>query len=70
MEVKYRKTVKVEKKEISAWRSHFSLYGTKKEFVRETGIFTPTLSRILENGKGEERVVKIIRDFLNPLAIK
>lgn len=64
MENKYRKVVLIDKKEITRWRSHFNLYGTKKEFVRETGIFTPTLSRILDNGKGEERIVKIIRSFL------
>lgn len=60
----YRKVVIIDKEELKELRKYFSLFGTKAEFTRETGVYTDSLTRILRAGKGEKRIVEIIRSFI------
>lgn len=60
----YRKVVVIDKEELKELRKYFSLFGTKAEFTRETGIYTDSLNRILKAGKGEKRIVDAIRAFV------
>lgn len=62
--ITHRKTVIIDKEELKKLRSIFSVYGSKQEFSRSTGVDAGTLTRILERGKGNEKIVTIIKKYI------
>jgi predicted transcriptional regulator len=58
-----RKVVIIQKPELKKLNTHFSLFGTRTDFMRKTKIPRSSLNRILEAGMGEERIVKKIRSY-------
>lgn len=61
MNTQYRKVVIVNNDELMKWREYFSLFGTRSEIFRDQNVNRVTLTRILRDAKGEERIIKAIR---------
>jgi hypothetical protein len=55
--------------EIKEWKTIFALHGTKAHLERKTNISRKTLNDILENKKGVERLIKLIRKFVKQQSI-
>lgn len=68
MNTQYRKVVIVNNDELVRWREYFTLYGTRAEIFRKENINRVTLTRILKDGKGENRIVKAIRKHVKQQA--
>lgn len=61
---KVRRIVKkVESVELTQWKKLFQMHGTKTDFEAETGISRRTVTNVLDNKKGEERVLIAIRSY-------
>lgn len=59
----YRKVINVGKKQLLLLIDCFSLSGTKTDFEREYAIPRQTVTRILKNARGEERIVKSMIEY-------
>lgn len=59
----YRKVVKVSKKDLLLFKKVFSAFGTKTDCERKEGITRQSITRVLLNERGEERIVKSIRKY-------
>lgn len=66
--MQYRKVVTVTTAEVDAWTKYFSLYGTRSDIFRKENVNNVTLTRILKNAKGEERIIKAIRKHVKQQA--
>lgn len=61
----HRLTVFVGAKDLRKWRTRFAAYGSKTLFEAETGITRQTLHKILNEGKGEQRIVDTIKSYVS-----
>jgi DNA invertase Pin-like site-specific DNA recombinase len=58
----------VDEEELAGWKEYFSLYGTRSEIFRSANVNNTTLTRILKDAKGEERIIQAIRKHVKKQA--
>ena len=59
-----RKVILVPTEELKTWTEYFKLFGTKTDLKNKTHVSRSTINGILKEGKGEERVIELVRNYL------